>query len=317
VPETITSRTQRFSFRPIDTPTIAKHLRSIAQQEKIKVNDSALTLIALHGRGSMRDSISIFDQLSATDSISEEDVVSLLGVASAQTIQAMVHALAQHDTAAIQGLLQQLQSGGFDAAGIAQQLIEGLRQEPVTAPTVNLMEQLLLVAPAYDPALQLEVVLLKYALASPAQAGEHRDAPPPAAAIPKKPPQPVAESAPVPPTVTVDHSDTIDANLWQTVLEAMKQRNYALYAVLRMAQAKATAEELRLTFGFSFHKKRVDETRNQQLLAEVLTELMTASPRVVTEVNEAASPKPSADASTMGSVIQVMGGGTPVAADDV
>src|SRR5476649_2136159 len=57
LPETIISRTQRFSFRSIAVPDAVKHLRFIANSEKIKIDDEALELIAERGDGSFRDSI--------------------------------------------------------------------------------------------------------------------------------------------------------------------------------------------------------------------------------------------------------------------
>src|SRR5882757_2916171 len=62
LPQTIVSRTQRFTFRPIEPAKAVKHLRSIAKAEHIDVDDEALQLVASHGDGSFRDSISLLDQ---------------------------------------------------------------------------------------------------------------------------------------------------------------------------------------------------------------------------------------------------------------
>ena len=61
VPATIMSRVQRFHFRPLKPELLAKHLRHIADQEKIQVDDDALLLIAQRGGGSVRDSITLLD----------------------------------------------------------------------------------------------------------------------------------------------------------------------------------------------------------------------------------------------------------------
>src|SRR5277367_1158541 len=52
LPETIISRTQRFSFKPIDKQLVIDHLKYIAKQEHIKIADDALAIIADHGQGS-------------------------------------------------------------------------------------------------------------------------------------------------------------------------------------------------------------------------------------------------------------------------
>ena len=63
VPDTIVSRTQRYNFRLIDESTVADHLAFIAKEESIKINTDALNLIAERGGGSLRDSISLLDQI--------------------------------------------------------------------------------------------------------------------------------------------------------------------------------------------------------------------------------------------------------------
>ncbi len=83
VPATILSRCQRFDFRRISTTEIADHLRRIADQEKIEVDDEALELIARRADGAMRDAQSLLDQMAtfAPDKITVEDVRTALGIA--------------------------------------------------------------------------------------------------------------------------------------------------------------------------------------------------------------------------------------------
>jgi DNA polymerase III subunit gamma/tau len=57
LPDTIISRTQRFSFKPIEDAEVVTHLQTIAAKEKIVIDQPALQLIAKHGAGSFRDSI--------------------------------------------------------------------------------------------------------------------------------------------------------------------------------------------------------------------------------------------------------------------
>src|ERR1700712_3995109 len=59
LPDTIVSRTQRFTFKPVEREKVIAHLKDIAKAEGIKVSDDALELLAEHGEGSFRDSISL------------------------------------------------------------------------------------------------------------------------------------------------------------------------------------------------------------------------------------------------------------------
>ncbi len=82
IPATILSRTQQFDFRQIPVHKIEERIKWIAEQEKMEMEDEAATLIAQAAGGSMRDSLSIFDQVMAATSgkVTGLDVKSILGV---------------------------------------------------------------------------------------------------------------------------------------------------------------------------------------------------------------------------------------------
>ncbi len=87
--DTIKSRCQRYDFRRITTDDIVKHLRFIANEEKIQITDDALFAIAKNSAGGMRDSISLLDQLSIigiTKEVTVNDVNSILGRVSFDTL---------------------------------------------------------------------------------------------------------------------------------------------------------------------------------------------------------------------------------------
>lgn len=92
--ETITSRCQRFDFRRISTDDIIKHLKYVAKEEGIKIDNDALFTIAKNAAGGMRDSLALLDQISVLDNaktITAEDVNKLLGRLSFD----MLHNLSQ------------------------------------------------------------------------------------------------------------------------------------------------------------------------------------------------------------------------------
>lgn len=77
VPLTIISRCQRFDFRRIEMTAIKKLLKEIAEAEKIKIDDMALTLIAKKADGALRDAQSLFDQvISFSGGTVESEVIS-------------------------------------------------------------------------------------------------------------------------------------------------------------------------------------------------------------------------------------------------
>ena len=114
VPATIVSRCQRFDFRDISTRLIAEHLATICKAEKVKADDDALFRIARAAAGSMRDGLSLLDQLLASGAgkVADEDVVAVLGTPSDERMVAIVRAIAEGDSAAALGELAGVLGGG-------------------------------------------------------------------------------------------------------------------------------------------------------------------------------------------------------------
>src|SRR5690554_422268 len=92
LPATVISRTQRFHFRPVPLDQVVAHLQHIADSEKIRIEADALQLIAAHGEGSFRDSISLLDQLASlnqSEPIQASLVEATLGMAPGQNIRTL------------------------------------------------------------------------------------------------------------------------------------------------------------------------------------------------------------------------------------
>src|SRR3974390_2215985 len=83
VPVTVLSRCQRFDLRRVDAALLGKHLEGIAGKEKVEVEPAALALIARAAEGSVRDSLSLFDQAiaHAAGPVHAEDVRQMRGLA--------------------------------------------------------------------------------------------------------------------------------------------------------------------------------------------------------------------------------------------
>src|SRR3989442_1520046 len=88
IPLTVASRCQRFDFRRIDTGAIAAHLASIVEQEQVKVDPQSLALLARLARGSMRDGITLLDQLISQggEELTVQKTHELLGLADPDTL---------------------------------------------------------------------------------------------------------------------------------------------------------------------------------------------------------------------------------------
>jgi len=181
LPETIVSRTQRYSLRPVPEAMVIQHLREIANNEKLDIDDDALALVAKHGDGSFRDSISLLDQASSVGThVTKTDIEHILGLAPDEYIARLATAISSSDSASIVTTLAELYGQGFEPAMIAQQLSARIRQEVLDGggsadpgAQLRLLASLLNVPAARSPRQLLEIVLLQSALptstAAPAQ----------------------------------------------------------------------------------------------------------------------------------------------------
>lgn len=129
IPATVLSRCQRFHFRRVPAEKIAQRLRQLCEGEGIEADDAALRLIARHATGSLRDAVSLLDQLASSSSgaITAADVREALGVTEATTLSQLTEALSTRNLAAGLDALQRALDQGADPRQIARQWIEHLR----------------------------------------------------------------------------------------------------------------------------------------------------------------------------------------------
>ena len=129
VPETVRSRCQRFDFRRIPTAEIAEHLATVLQAEGGQAESEALVAIARRSTGSMRDAVSLLDQLLSygDDVLTLARVESVLGLVNSQTIGRLADHMADHDTAAGLDLINQLVAEGVELSQLADQIVAYLR----------------------------------------------------------------------------------------------------------------------------------------------------------------------------------------------
>ncbi len=129
LPVTILSRCQRFDFKRVTLPKIISRLREIAEKESVTVSDSSLALIARKGDGSMRDSLTAFDQVLAYcgNTVSDEDVGTLLGTIDRRLLAEISAAIFGGDTQGVLAGIKQVDLVGYNMRQFCQELIEHFR----------------------------------------------------------------------------------------------------------------------------------------------------------------------------------------------
>lgn len=212
VPATILSRVQRYQFRTVAPDVLAKHLRKICDNERITIDDDALQLIAEQGGGSVRDSITILDQMASSgQAITCDQVEHTLGLITSQQLTDLWSAIGQKDSPRIIQLVQAFIASGIGATSIARQLIKFLTHQASASPALYaLIDQLLEVDKSAMPEAKLIAVLVCASLKANATAKIHVSTMPqlnvvidqPATPKPATPAKPAAQAptkpAPVP-----------------------------------------------------------------------------------------------------------------------
>lgn len=116
IPQTILSRCQRYDFRRIAMPEIRDMLQYICDQEKMKTDEEALSLIAKKADGSMRDALSLMDQVfsSCENEITLQDIQEILGLVSQDVYDRLLDGLAQRDKGACMTVIEEVFASGYD-----------------------------------------------------------------------------------------------------------------------------------------------------------------------------------------------------------
>jgi DNA polymerase-3 subunit gamma/tau len=131
VPITILSRCQRYDFKLISATQIAARVRYILGEEKIDADDAAVKIVAREAAGSMRDAMSLLDQVIAWagpgEKITGEGAARVLGVADRSVLHRLAGALVRADAAAAVDVVAELAESGYDVPHVARDFLSHLR----------------------------------------------------------------------------------------------------------------------------------------------------------------------------------------------
>jgi DNA polymerase-3 subunit gamma/tau len=129
VPVTILSRCQRYDFKLIPTQAVARRLEQVLTKESIEAEDAAVQLLAREAAGSMRDAMSLLDQVIAFsgEKLTAEDVTRVLGVADRRILHELASALLEGNAVACLHIVERLAAQGFDLVHVTKDVLRHLR----------------------------------------------------------------------------------------------------------------------------------------------------------------------------------------------
>jgi DNA polymerase-3 subunit gamma/tau len=129
IPTTILSRCQRYDFKRIKTGHMIAHMETLCELEAFDISTESLGVIAGEAGGSMRDALSILDQVMAcaSGSIGDEQVVEILGIVDRRVMRELAGALMARDIATVLDIIQECYSRGHDIKKLYGDLVRYFR----------------------------------------------------------------------------------------------------------------------------------------------------------------------------------------------
>ncbi|MBX3046942.1 MAG: DNA polymerase III subunit gamma/tau [Anaerolineales bacterium] len=304
IPATVLSRCQRHEFRRLPLEETVTQLEKIAKDEGVEADRDALELIARQGTGSLRDSISLFDQLAVPGERLRLDwAQQVLGTSASEAVLGVIDALVANDAAAGLERIRAALDTGSDARQLARQIVDTLRgvlllgmnvplghefagdearrmkaQAEALAPgsilrTLRLFNEAAAeVRQAWQPGLPLEMALIE-AMQAPSAVRPQTAAPAQPRGRAAPPPQattaPRAAAQPAPTAAAAGQG--LDMAQWSKIKDLARQQNANLAALLNSVKARHLREDkLLLGFATDVLKDKMEKPDNLTMLHDVL-----------------------------------------------
>ncbi len=334
LPDTIISRCITFTFRPIDHDGMVKHLAYIASTEKLDIDTGALELLARHGDGSFRDSISLLDQVkNVGKKITVNDIELALGLASQEVVQSILEAVMSGQPQMLAAALETAYLYGASETNLSKQVAAQLRNDLLSGSTsfssedaLRMLAELLTVPASPKPRAKLELCLLNQLFrVHPLVQQSPAFLPEAPAAVETVSEQIDTIETKTPLQNPLDHvrheehpqvlsasAETIESaesELWDEVLQKLKIQNNTLYGIARMAQAEQTRNKLLLSFKFPFHFRQVNQPKNKSIITAILEKLSSNNIELVIIQADGAkkAPKPIGTDKTISNITNIFG----------
>ncbi len=125
IPITILSRCQRYELQKVTSRELFEFFKKIAAEEKVKISDWALNVIVREAGGSVRDGLSLLDQIFSFggEEITDEDVIQVLGLVDSRVISSLAAAVLSGDLASGFRILDDVSAYGVDLKRLSNDLL--------------------------------------------------------------------------------------------------------------------------------------------------------------------------------------------------
>lgn len=299
VPITISSRSLVYTFHLAPAEIMEKHLRKIADLEKLKIADSALKIIVRRGGGSFRDSLSLLDQVSSLSDgkteISEKTVIDAFGLPADEMITSLLTNYESGDFLKISETLKEVLNSGVKPETLAEEIIKHILETP-TPTLLPLLEKLPAVSAPFPEA------KLLLAFMNPVQAPQTPILPPKKSPVFPDKTQPLK---PVPTPVKPVIEARSEKNIKTSFLDAIKLANPAIYQQL----LKSTISPEGNTLNIYPEKKIIKTILTRKNNLEILTSNLPEDFEIIVhDPSESPEEKSITKDPTLSKISDIMGG---------
>lgn len=287
VPLTISSRCQRMDFSRIKLAGIEEQLRKIAKAEGFEIEEKALNLMARDAEGSMRDAVSLLDQLVSFSGhkITYDDVITLLGTADEELLFAFGEAIIEGNTAQVLEMIKQGLEEGRSTPQVTRDLVAHFRNllylkvgaSETLELTADYLERLKKQAEKFSLEKIKEVVRALF------RAELDMKWHPYARLVLEVSLLELLAERPIPPsTIPVAQAkDNLQITKikehWNSILESVKKKTVFGYVSLHEGEPLEMNGKGKLVIsfhkGYAFHKERLEEAKNKEAVEESIREL--------------------------------------------
>jgi len=298
IPSTIISRCQRYNFRRLGANQIIERLRDAAHSNGIEMDDDSLALIARRANGGMRDALGMLDQLYSfkESNIKREDVLEVLGMVDDLFVAQLFDAVLAQDPATVVAMLSMALNQGKESGQViresslylrdlllhklvgdrAESLFVGeanqeyLKKQARQTDKNKILQALRL---AMDTGEKLKFsegqrFLLELAFLEMMAVFAVQESQTTAPVVSKK-------ESPAPAKEKIGRNDAREI-LWNRILAGVKEKKIPTHALLSQGKLLGTkGDTMYIAYrkGYKFHKDRMEEKANREILDQVIKEV--------------------------------------------
>ncbi|KKP88566.1 MAG: hypothetical protein UR93_C0011G0014 [Berkelbacteria bacterium GW2011_GWA2_35_9] len=291
IPATILSRVQRFDFKKPPVDTISKHIDQVAKNEKISLDQEAISVLAKLAEGSFRDALSLLDQIKETKKdrqISSDDVIKNFGLARISVINQLIDLITTGNHNKAIEVLEKMEASGVDPNYLVENMIENLIEKLKNSPEDIYLKSIEILARAqnkirFSPLSYLPIKLAVFKIRTSANpvAQEKVEI---IKNDPKKEPEMFEEKTDNK-SVIKPASKSNKNSQWSEIINQIKIENPSLSALLESCAPETKNDTFTIMTRYKFHKDNLDKSNNLDLLKNVITQKLGQNIQVMTEIN--------------------------------